>query len=384
MSVLKVQITDPVPPATGALQVDGGPLRASETNVVPAGSTSVSSTVVAGSGPAFATVMTYVMSSPATTDAGPLLTTETSTSVTMTLHVAASFSSVGSLSAVTIAVFVYVVPDSVSAGTAVVSVKTASAPAASVAAVQVIVPPAPTAGVVQFNVGPLSWTSDTNCRSPGMVSCSVTFSASPGPPFPSAIVNANVVPGPTAAGPFFSIERSACATPGVVVEATPMLFSSFGSNVSLVNVTTFVNVVPGGVVGGMLKTKVKSIDAPAASDGSEQAIVPESPGSGVVQTACVPPFSVADTNVIPAGTSSTIVTFAAGSGPRFVIVTEYATLSPGAASAGPLFTAVRSAPCAASCGAASAATKKRRARVRRSVGIVRPFYARRLQYATSN
>src|SRR3954462_13230585 len=64
----------PVPPAAGVLQRNGVPVVCdSETNVVLAGTASVSETVDAADGPLFVSVTVYVMSVPATAVAGPLL-----------------------------------------------------------------------------------------------------------------------------------------------------------------------------------------------------------------------------------------------------------------------------------------------------------------------
>src|SRR3954451_4785322 len=64
----------PVPPAAGVLHENGVPVVCdSETNVVFAGTASVSETLDAADGPLFVSVIVYVMSVPAVEVAGPLL-----------------------------------------------------------------------------------------------------------------------------------------------------------------------------------------------------------------------------------------------------------------------------------------------------------------------
>jgi hypothetical protein len=63
------QLTGPVPPTAGA-EHDQPPGAESDTNVVPAGSVSLSETVAALLGPAFDAVMVYVMFVPASTGSG--------------------------------------------------------------------------------------------------------------------------------------------------------------------------------------------------------------------------------------------------------------------------------------------------------------------------
>ena len=93
----------------------------------------------------------------------------------MSWVVALSFSGVGSFIEVTLTMFRNVVPDGVAGGTCVVSVSVAVCPAGKLTAVQVTVPPAPTAGVEQTSAGPPVWTSETNVIVPGRTSLSETF-----------------------------------------------------------------------------------------------------------------------------------------------------------------------------------------------------------------
>ncbi len=72
--------------------------------------------------------------------------------------------------------------------TCTTSVKVAVAPAARVALVQVTVPVPPIAGVVQVNVGPALWLSETKVVLVGIVSLQLTPWASDGPLFATVIV----------------------------------------------------------------------------------------------------------------------------------------------------------------------------------------------------
>ena len=54
--VAMLQLTEPVAPTLGFVQSNAGPVCASDTNVVPAGSASVSVTLCASLGPLFVTV----------------------------------------------------------------------------------------------------------------------------------------------------------------------------------------------------------------------------------------------------------------------------------------------------------------------------------------
>ena len=125
---------------------------------------------------------------PAVAVAGPDFTTETSTDETSSPELDESFSGVGSLSDVTEAVLVKSVPEGVPVGICPTSVKFAVAFAANEADVQVIVPPAPTAGVVQLSAGPEVWLRETNVIVPGSGSVSETVVAAFGPAFERVIV----------------------------------------------------------------------------------------------------------------------------------------------------------------------------------------------------
>src|SRR5688572_11338607 len=110
------------------------------------------------------------MSVPAAAVAGPVLITETSTADVSSEIVETSFSTLGSVSEVTLTLLVKNVRLGVSLGILTVRANVAVCPAGYVNAVQVIVPPAPAAGVVQFSIGPLVCMKATNVIVPGSVS----------------------------------------------------------------------------------------------------------------------------------------------------------------------------------------------------------------------
>ena len=83
----------------------------------------------------------------------------------------------------TLAVFVIVAPLAMAAPALKTNVNDADAPEASVAIVQVTVPDAPAAGLVQVNAGPLFCARETKVVPGGSTSVSVTPWAMPGPLF---------------------------------------------------------------------------------------------------------------------------------------------------------------------------------------------------------
>ena len=80
-----------------------------------------------------------------------------------------------------------------------------------------------------------------------------------------AMVKATSVSGPAPAGPCFETTISACGGGGVLVTTVLESFSEFGS-VAQLTMAILVNVVPGGVARGMLKTRVKVAEAPRRID----------------------------------------------------------------------------------------------------------------------
>jgi hypothetical protein len=164
----------PVPPTAGVAQIGATPeVGVNETNVVPGGTTSVRMTSVAGSGPPFVKVIAYVRFVPETPAGGPVFVTTMFAFDTAVVIVAVLFSSFGSFAVATVDVFTNCVPDAVPAGMCPVSVNVVVELPGMLALVQVIVPPAPTAGVVQANGTPVC-VRETNVIVPGSVSVSVT------------------------------------------------------------------------------------------------------------------------------------------------------------------------------------------------------------------
>lgn len=111
-------------------------------------------------------------------------------------------------------------------------------------------------------------------------------------------------------GPFFVTLRSALAP--TVVDAEEVLLLTFVSGVDEATFAVFVKTVPFGVAGGMLAVTLNVAEAPAASEAIEQVTV-----APVVQVNTGPVVCDSETNVIPAGSVSLIVTFAASEGPAF-------------------------------------------------------------------
>ena len=179
-----VQTIVPDAPTAGVVQLNDGPeVCVAETKVVFAGTVSVSVTFAAVAGPAFVTVTLYVAFDPAATAAEPLFVTATSALVaTDAVVVELLFAALGSAVAEeTVAVFD---SEPVADGeTLKTNANVAEAVVANVAMVQVIVPPAPTAGVVQLNVGPAVCVAETKVVFGGSTSVRTTLAASAGPAF---------------------------------------------------------------------------------------------------------------------------------------------------------------------------------------------------------
>jgi hypothetical protein len=113
---------------------------------------------------------------------------------------------------VAIAVFVNVVPCDVPAGMFITKVKVALVFIGNVAIVHMMVPPDPTGGSVQVNVGPVFWFSDTKVMPTGTTSFRERLIASSGPRFVTLTVNATLLAGAAEAGPVLVTMRSAPAT----------------------------------------------------------------------------------------------------------------------------------------------------------------------------
>src|SRR5215217_583138 len=117
----------------------------------------------------------------------------------------------------------------------------------------------------------------------------------------------------------FVTDRSACGE--MSVAAVALLFAVFGSAVADETVAVLKIVVVGAVSSLTFTTIVKVAEAPAAGDPIVAVTVPVPPAGGVVSVNVGPLSWVADTNVVLAGTSSSISTDEAGSGPLLVTVT---------------------------------------------------------------
>ena len=232
--VARVQLTDPVPPTGGVLQLHpaGTP---SETNVVFAGIVSVKVLVKAGFGPLFDTVCEKVMLFPARTGLGDAeVVTARSVWVapaTVTFAVAVLLDGLGSgVADETVAVSDRVVPEAVPALTLKTGWNVADAPAARVAMVHVMVPVPPTDGVMQDQ--PAGGAREKKVVFVGTVSVKLTEEAADGPAFMTGCVKVTFVPAATGFGdPLLVMVRS--APPGEVTSVVTLdeLLLSWGSTV---------------------------------------------------------------------------------------------------------------------------------------------------------
>src|SRR4051794_5987015 len=93
----------------------------------------------------------------------------------------------------TVTTFVKVVPSGVAGGICAVKVKSALAPAARLAMVQLIVPLVPAGGVVQLNAGPLFCVAETKVIPAGSGSLTTTLDAASGPMLVTTTSNATSV-----------------------------------------------------------------------------------------------------------------------------------------------------------------------------------------------
>jgi hypothetical protein len=178
--------------------------------------------------------------------------------------------------------------------------------------VHVIVPVAPTAGVVHVH-GPVV-DSDTNVVPAGSVSVNVALAALLGPLFVIVIVYEMLLPALTGSGESVLVSRRSAAVATVVV-AVAELLPGVGSVVADAAVAVLVISVPAAVFDA---TRTASVNCalPAARLGFEHDTVPLAPTAGVVHVQ--PAGALSETNVVPAGTASVIVADAALDGPEFV------------------------------------------------------------------
>ena len=193
-----VKICGPLPAASGvtrlavtvpALLTHAQPVGATqETNVVFAGTGSVSTTLCASLGPLLITVIVYVILFPAVTGSGvSTFVTETSAEVaTVVVAVAVLLPVVVSVGEVTVAVLVIVVPAAAEALAFTTSVKVCAPLPAGKASPPVRV--AVTVPAVLVQVQPAGAVQDTNVVLAGTGSVNVTVWASLGPTLVTVIV----------------------------------------------------------------------------------------------------------------------------------------------------------------------------------------------------
>ena len=167
----------------------------------------------------------------------------------------------------------------------------------------------------------------------GSVSDTVRFAASDGPLFVTVSVYATDEPATTDAGPDLVIARSADAVTPVVTDEE--LFATLGS--AVVDATDAVFVRLPAWAGAVTVTVITGAVAPVAR------------AARVQLTETLPTFEQAQpppdalTKVIPAGSVSDTVRFAASDGPLFTTVNEYATDPPAVTVGGPSLVIARSA-----------------------------------------
>src|SRR6185295_8549206 len=103
-----------------------------------------------------------------------------------------------------------------------------------------------------------------------------------------------------------------------VVVAVAVLLAEFRSVVVLAAVALLLIVAPFAVLAFTLTTIVNTADSPATTVALEKTTLPVPPTAGVVGVHPIPVVTVADTNVVFAGTASVTVTIWASLAPAFV------------------------------------------------------------------
>ena len=104
----------------------------------------------------------------------------------------------------------------------------------------------------------------------------------------------------------------------MVVVAVAELLPGVGSGVVLAAVTVLVMVVPFGVEVLICTTMVKVAVSALATEALEKTTLPVPPTAGAAVDQPVPVVTVADTNVVFAGTASVTVTVCASDAPALV------------------------------------------------------------------
>ena len=257
-----VQVNVPTAPTAMALHVQPAGAVNVDARVVFAGIASVNVTVVVPDaviavGPLFVIDCVYVILFPGVTGSGAseLDTARSACPAVATVIVAVAelFPKFGSgVDDAILAVPSRTVPAGAAAGTFMTMGNVAVPAAARVAAVQVIVPVAPTAGVEQTH--PAGGTSETNVAFTvpaallDVASVNTAEAAAAGPWFVTTAVIVKFVPAVTVgADAVFLTERSACVAVPTVVITVAVLFARFGSDVPDVTLSTSTICVPLGV-----------------------------------------------------------------------------------------------------------------------------------------
>jgi hypothetical protein len=199
--------------------------------------------------------------------------------------------------------------------TCAMSVKTAL-PNARLGFVQVTLPLAPAAGVVQ--VQPAGAESETNVVPAGSVSLIVTDCASLGPAFATVIVYVTLAPAATGSGESVIVMLTSAEPAPTLVVVVAELFAVVGSVVAEVMVAVLMSVVPDPRLGSAFATSVK-MSAAGPKLAFVHVTTPLAPTAGVVHVH--DPAVASDTNVVLAGSVFVKVALAALLGPLFVTVT---------------------------------------------------------------
>src|SRR5262245_42402484 len=143
------------------------------------------------------------------------------------------------------------------------------------------------------------------------------------------------------------------------------LFADVGSGVLLTTDAVLTIVVPLDAALLTLSTRVNVAEAPEASEAVPPMMPPVPPTGGVVRVKAGPEFCSIETNVVPGGMMSDIVTSAAALGPALAIVIVYVTFVPATTGSGESALVIdRSADCAWARAAVADTSNTRNANVR--------------------
>jgi hypothetical protein len=106
-----------------------------------------------------------------------------------------------------------------------------------------------------------------------------------------------------------------------VVVAVPVLFPGVGSGIVLAAVAELLITVPWIVPALIFTTIWNTALSPLGTEAFEKTTLPVPPTAGALVLHPLPVVTIADTNVVLAGTASVRLTFAASLGPPLVTVT---------------------------------------------------------------